>query len=253
MRGLLGRNSLPSGEGILLQPAPSIHTAFMRFSIDAIFLDSTLKVKKVVEDLAPWRMASAHNASTVLEMAAGEIAQREISVGDQLGLVKVSDRVGAVVTALAKSSASRTDPAATDESVLGLAHRAPDGLGDEARTKILIVATDRRFRSVASALLARRGCTVVLGDRLSDAAELADRDQADVVVLDAGSSPALAVQCAARVAALDRPVGAVIAGDVPSRAFPTPILEKWGEFDRLYEAIELARPDHRRVANGYGR
>jgi uncharacterized membrane protein (UPF0127 family) len=39
MKGLLGRRSLPSGEGILLKPASSVHMAFMRFAIDAVFLD----------------------------------------------------------------------------------------------------------------------------------------------------------------------------------------------------------------------
>src|SRR5437868_2939681 len=59
MRGLLGRRTLPEGEGILLRPAPSIHTAFMRFPIDAVFLAKDLEVLKVVAGLRPWRAASA--------------------------------------------------------------------------------------------------------------------------------------------------------------------------------------------------
>ena len=48
MRGLLGRRSLPGGEGILLQPAASIHTFFMRFPIDVVFLDRELVVEEIV-------------------------------------------------------------------------------------------------------------------------------------------------------------------------------------------------------------
>src|SRR5437588_10879345 len=76
MRGLLGRDSLAPGEGMFLQPAPSIHTAFMRFSIDAVFIDGTLRVQKLVQQLKPWRVASARRSWGVLELAEGEIARR---------------------------------------------------------------------------------------------------------------------------------------------------------------------------------
>lgn len=87
MRGLLGRRSLPHGEGLLLRPAPSIHTAFMRFSIDAVFLDSNLCVVKVVNGMRPWRMASARRATAVLELAAGQAALRGLGSTDQLALM----------------------------------------------------------------------------------------------------------------------------------------------------------------------
>ena len=58
MKGLLGRASLDVDEGILLRPAGSIHMLFMRFAIDAIFLDRELVVIDVVRGLRPWRMAA---------------------------------------------------------------------------------------------------------------------------------------------------------------------------------------------------
>src|SRR5437660_6063403 len=76
MRGLLGRRSLPEGEGLLLEPAPSIHTAFMRFPIDVVFLDAQMRVVKLVPHLRPWRTASSRRAHAVLELAAGECARR---------------------------------------------------------------------------------------------------------------------------------------------------------------------------------
>jgi len=103
MRGLLGRRSLPAGEGILLQPAPSIHTAFMRFPIDVIFVDRNLQVVKVVETLRPWRMASARRAHAALEMAAGEAAVSGIEVGDTLG--PVTDTAGADVGDIGRNGA----------------------------------------------------------------------------------------------------------------------------------------------------
>src|SRR4051794_41265626 len=84
MKGLLGRGSLPSGEGILLKPASSVHMAFMRFAIDAVFLDRDMRVVKIASDLRPWRMAAARGAKSVLEIAAGEAARRGLSEGDRL-------------------------------------------------------------------------------------------------------------------------------------------------------------------------
>src|ERR671938_317897 len=56
MRGLLGRGELERGEGLLLEPAGSIHTFFMRFPIDAVFLDRGLRVVGLAPELAPWRL-----------------------------------------------------------------------------------------------------------------------------------------------------------------------------------------------------
>src|SRR6476661_2516738 len=86
MRGLIGRRGLPAGEGMLLRPAPSIHTAFMRFPIDALFLDRELRVLDIRESLPPWRVASEHRARAVLELPAGECARRRVQVGDRLEL-----------------------------------------------------------------------------------------------------------------------------------------------------------------------
>jgi uncharacterized membrane protein (UPF0127 family) len=84
MKGLLGRASLPSGEGILLRPASSVHTAFMRFPIDVVFLDRDDRVVKVTPDVAPWKVANGRRAKAVLELPAGEAARRGIVVGKRL-------------------------------------------------------------------------------------------------------------------------------------------------------------------------
>lgn len=84
LRGLMGRRTLPRGRGLLLKPAPSIHTFFMRFAIDAVFLDADMSVVAVRPELAPWRMAGSRGARAVLELPAGEARRFGITEGMQL-------------------------------------------------------------------------------------------------------------------------------------------------------------------------
>ena len=84
MRGLLGRSDLPPGEGVLLRPASSIHTYGMRFSIDALFLDSEMRVVDIRSEVGPWRVASKWGARAILELRAGEARKRGVGVGDVL-------------------------------------------------------------------------------------------------------------------------------------------------------------------------
>lgn len=81
MRGLLGRRGLAQGEGLLLQPAGSIHTFFMRFPIDAVFLDREQRVVSISSDVRPWRTAAARKSRAVLELAAGEAARVGLEPG----------------------------------------------------------------------------------------------------------------------------------------------------------------------------
>jgi uncharacterized membrane protein (UPF0127 family) len=86
MRGLLGKRGLAPEEGVLLRPAGSVHTLFMRFAIDAVFLDRELRVVGVAERLRPWRAAGRRGAKAVVELAAGEAARRGVRAGDVLEL-----------------------------------------------------------------------------------------------------------------------------------------------------------------------
>jgi uncharacterized membrane protein (UPF0127 family) len=86
-RGLLGRNGLDQGEGLLLKPTFSIHTFFMRFPIDVVFLDKTGSVVDVVGRLRPWRAATRIRARAALELAAGEADRLGIQVGERLEAV----------------------------------------------------------------------------------------------------------------------------------------------------------------------
>ncbi len=81
-RGLLGRAGLQRDEGILLRPASSIHMWFMRFAIDAVFLDRESRVLRVAEHLKPWRLAGCRGASAVVELPAGECERIGLAPGD---------------------------------------------------------------------------------------------------------------------------------------------------------------------------
>jgi uncharacterized membrane protein (UPF0127 family) len=85
-RGLLGRSGLEPGDGMLIDAAPSVHTFFMRFPIDVVFLDRDWKVVRVVDRLRPWRVAGARRAVAALELPAGAAAEAGIEEGDVLSL-----------------------------------------------------------------------------------------------------------------------------------------------------------------------
>ena len=87
MRGLLGRSSLGPDEGMLFEPAGSIHMFFMRFAIDAVFCDRELVVIAVARDLKPWRTASRRGAKVVIELASG--AATGVGPGDRLSLATI--------------------------------------------------------------------------------------------------------------------------------------------------------------------
>ncbi len=86
--GLMGRRGLLEEEGLLIKPSSSIHTAFMRFSIDVVFLDRSLKVVKVVPRMKPFRATIAFGgAHSALELNPGAAEKAQVQTGDQLALV----------------------------------------------------------------------------------------------------------------------------------------------------------------------
>ena len=84
LRGALLRRSLPSDEGFVLRPAFSIHTMFMQFPIDVLFLDQDLKVLKISAAVRPFHTASCRGAREVVELRAGECERRGLEVGDRV-------------------------------------------------------------------------------------------------------------------------------------------------------------------------
>jgi uncharacterized membrane protein (UPF0127 family) len=83
--GLLGRRTLPVGEGLHIVPCNSIHTFFMRFPIDVAFLSTEGQVVKTFHALRPWRATSLYpKARSVLELPAGALRDSQTQEGDTL-------------------------------------------------------------------------------------------------------------------------------------------------------------------------
>jgi len=82
--GLLGRRGLPADSGLLITPCNNIHTAFMRFAIDAVFVDENANVVAVCPELGPFRVAVARRARACLELGSGNAAALGIEVGQCL-------------------------------------------------------------------------------------------------------------------------------------------------------------------------
>jgi uncharacterized protein len=252
MRGLLGRRELPAGQGLLLTPAPSIHTAFMRFAIDVLFLDADLRVLRIVERLAPWHAAFKRRARSVLELPAGEAARVGVRVGDRLALLdslpalpgtrrEDSDPEGD------RTSAMLARQRATKKLRTPAPRRPPEQASPETEGRrepsmnVMVISSDRRFREVASLLLARRGCTVSLGDSSDILAECVDRNRAEVVVIDAERSLVAAARMAAAVQALSRTIGIVVVNDRPTGGLHNlRTIPKWGSFEVLFAAVQQA-------------
>lgn len=83
--GLMGAPNLPPGEGLLILPCSSIHTHFMRFPIDVIYVSRENIVVAIDEALAPWRFGRIHSgARYVVELPAGTITATGTEVGDKV-------------------------------------------------------------------------------------------------------------------------------------------------------------------------
>jgi uncharacterized membrane protein (UPF0127 family) len=88
--GLMFSKDLGDRDGLLIEPCNSIHTFFMNYKIDVVFLNRDNKVVKVFKNLKPWRMTRMYfSASKVLEMMGGSL-MTELNPGDQLEIECIS-------------------------------------------------------------------------------------------------------------------------------------------------------------------
>ena len=82
--GLLKHDRLDPGQGLWIVPCESVHSFFMKFTIDVLYLDRQHKVKKLRPEMVPWRASACLTAHSVLELPAGTIARTGTQPGDQL-------------------------------------------------------------------------------------------------------------------------------------------------------------------------
>jgi uncharacterized membrane protein (UPF0127 family) len=85
LRGLMFRPSLPPEHGLWIVPCADIHSCFMRFPFDAVFVNKQLEVLYLLESMKPWRISRlVKGGHAVLELPAGTIAQSRTEIGDRL-------------------------------------------------------------------------------------------------------------------------------------------------------------------------
>jgi len=84
LMGLMGRAGLEPGAGMFFPRCTSIHMFFMRFAIDAVYVDRDLKVRRVMSALRPWRLSWCPGAWGVLEAPAGWAAGAGLRPGMQI-------------------------------------------------------------------------------------------------------------------------------------------------------------------------
>jgi len=85
-RGLLGRDALESNAALMLVPCALIHTAFMRFPIDLVFIDRDGCTVRTASRVRPWRVSMALRARAVIELPAGHLDACQVEIGDRLYL-----------------------------------------------------------------------------------------------------------------------------------------------------------------------
>jgi len=85
MRGLLGTDTLPEGEAMVIAPCNSVHSLFMRYPFDVVFAGPDQVVRRVIAQVPPWRMtAPVWGARYAIELPAGAAARSHTVAGDQL-------------------------------------------------------------------------------------------------------------------------------------------------------------------------
>jgi uncharacterized protein len=87
--GLLVFKPLKESEGLIIKDCRSSHTMWMRYSIDAVFINKEGRVNAVYEDLAPFRFSPyIKDAFSVLELKAGSAGRASIKIGDIISFVE---------------------------------------------------------------------------------------------------------------------------------------------------------------------
>jgi len=93
-KGLLGRDGLATGEGLWIAPCESVHTFFMRFPIDLVYLDRARRIKKTRSAVGAWRLSVCFSAHSILELPAGTIRETQTERGDTLEIEEAGEQRG---------------------------------------------------------------------------------------------------------------------------------------------------------------
>jgi uncharacterized membrane protein (UPF0127 family) len=219
VRGLLGRKELGADEGMVLRPAWSIHTAFLRFPIDVLFINGEQVVMKKVANLKPFRAATCRGAREVVELAAGVCERLGIEPGQRLSWAPLPLHAGSAVEDREETSSN--------------------GNSDDTHLTALIASQDERFRSLATFLIGRNGFEVGSVAALNDVLERVAEKRVDLVVLDCAESFYAAARVVAALEVMHPTVRPVLVNDPPVTGWQSGlnVLDKWTSIERLPSMI----------------
>ena len=110
-KGLLGRGGLPEGHALWIIPCESVHTWFMRFPIDVVYLDRKHRVRKACKAVPPWRVSMCFFAHSVLELPAGIIDKTRTQRGDQLSVSPLNPDCNPQTWAICRDYGTQLSPA----------------------------------------------------------------------------------------------------------------------------------------------
>jgi uncharacterized protein len=222
LRGLIGRRELEPGAGIVLRPSWSVHTFFLAYPIDVVFVDADQIVRKVVSNLRPWGWATCREARDVVELRAGECVKAGLAVGQRLAWAAQPSRPPDVAP-------DRTD-------------RSPATTATEnGTTRVLLGTADDRFLRLARFLLTRSEVEVEVTKRLVKTIDLVERHRPDVVVIDATDSLGEAARTVAALEALHPHVAVMVVfdGEAPRWTTGLKVTEKWEALETLTDDVRV--------------
>ena len=90
--GLLKHSKLDEGAGLWIVPCESVHTFFMKFAIDLVYLDRERRIKKTRNAVGPWRLSVCFSAHSILELPAGTIRETQTERGDTLEIAAAEEQ-----------------------------------------------------------------------------------------------------------------------------------------------------------------
>lgn len=226
LRGLLGRRDLPAGTGMLLRPAWSIHTMFMQFPIDVVFVDPEQIVIKIEPSLPPFRTASCRGAREVVELRAGECERRGLTIGDRV----------------AWAARVAPDELSGESLLTGGARQRP-----RPEPRVAIVSNDPRFTKLTRFLLEGRRLDAASVPPSGADTELASHPM-PIVVLDVGTDVAGGLRQASALRAESPSSTILLAREAGNGPVPGGFdaFHKWDETELLIDEVErlVAAGDH---------
>ena len=89
--GLLKHTELRAGEGLWIVPCEGVHTFFMKFALDLVYIDKKNLVRKVVRDVRPWRVSFCLMADSIVELPVGVVGESATQKGDEMVFERIAE------------------------------------------------------------------------------------------------------------------------------------------------------------------